>query len=96
VRVVYKYEISATSQNEVEMPRQSKFLHASIDPNDPEVAYLWYEVVATSELTRRHFSVIPTGFSFERHDLEWLATVTTDGLELVWHVYEAPRRRRGE
>lgn len=95
MNLIWKYELTQTTLNTLEMPVGAKVLTVQMQHNIPCV---WALVkVGTPSLTgaayckveRRTFEIVGTGQPFENADkATYIGTVQMLGGSLIWHIFE--------
>jgi hypothetical protein len=87
MNTIYKYPISNTDKQTIQMPRGALILTAGMQEND---IYLWAQVYDNNPMADRQIEIIGTGFPIEENEaIGYLSYINTvfDGA-FVWHIFE--------
>ena len=92
---IYKYELSITDFQFINLPRNAVILHVG-EQGDAQL-YLWALVVPERHIEKRVIRIVGTGHPLEDDisDETHLGTVQMSN-GLVWHVFEIPGHYLGE
>ena len=81
---IWKFQIPALSDIEIEMPEAAEILHFGLDPSgDPCV---WALVVAGRKKRNRLLRLLGTGHQFNDTPGKYIGTVTRP--PYVWHLFD--------
>lgn len=88
MQAIYKYQLTGSGVNEIEMPTGARILSAQFQGKN---VCLWALVSVQNKKEVRKFDVIGTGWELEEINLrKYIATVQEDGY--VWHIFEAHQK----
>lgn len=87
MRSVWKFTLRIVGEQEVELPRAARFLHAEPGAYMGGTIDTWWLVWLDSDTERRTFAVRGTGHQVG-DDLRYMATVRDDDDAFVWHLFE--------
>ena len=81
--MIYKYPIEITDEQEIDMPRGAKILHAGLDPL--LMPCIWVKVNTTREPEKRTIYVAGTGNPMYVDSHNYVSTFNHENF--VWHVF---------
>lgn len=85
MRVIWKYTLKVATMQDLEMPSGAQVLSVQ-GQNDNGV--MWCLVDDGAPLTKRTFTVVTTGSSFNASQCKYIGTFQTDGDTFAGHVFE--------
>lgn len=89
MRTIWKYELSATTEQDIEMPEASDILHVGVQGGlGGEKLCLWALVYPDARKVKRRVYVFGTGHPFKTDGpVDHIGTAMMHGGALVWHVF---------
>lgn len=85
MRTIYKFPLAVTDEQQIEMPRGSRFLGVETQGG---VLYLWAIVETENPRYRHAFYVVGTGNPLPVDAVESTYLGTVDEGPFVWHVFD--------
>lgn len=86
MKEIWKFPCSYAFKTEIKMPKDAKFLHAGLDPQNTFCVWMLVDPAAPQEI--RNFYVYGTGWDVEP-DRQYLAAINVG--QYMWHLFEDAR-----
>lgn len=81
---IYKFTLKPGA-HDYEMSDGAELLHVA---NQHENVCLWAMVDNTKPISKRRIGVVPTGIDFDAENSKYVGTVSLQGGNLIFHVFE--------
>lgn len=94
MRAVYKYGLTLSETQTIQMPRNAKIVHVGVQKG--QYLKIWAEIDSeyVDDLVDRRFDIVGTGYIIVKNDAFYVGSVQIIepnwGDEFVCHIYEVP------
>lgn len=91
MRVIWKFPLAITDEQEIDMPDGAIILAVQTQWGGPEQgarAFLWALCTPDAPNRTRKIRIAGTGHPIDEPDLHYINTIQFDGGALVFHVFE--------